>query len=149
MKLTNCFQNRKRLPSTRKAFTLLEVLVGVMLLGTLAVTILLGFKQHKRQLLFSEQRIQAVRECDLLLRNWTNLPTGIPRQAFGSFQPNRPWIWRTNPVQQRLVFGQAMEVVRMEIYENDQPSARRLVMVDVLQTVAPKPSGFSLARVQP
>jgi hypothetical protein len=112
---------------------LLEVLVGAVLLATLAVTVLLGFSEHRRQLSFSEQRIAVTVELDRLLRDWSSQPKGVPRNAMGLVEPGRSWWWTTRVVQQRTVFGVPAVVVRIEVYEHRMPDARRLVSIEMVQ----------------
>ncbi|MFN9938358.1 MAG: prepilin-type N-terminal cleavage/methylation domain-containing protein, partial [bacterium] len=95
-----CSRVKSSTPRTRPGFTLLEVLVGAVLLATLAVTVLLGFSEHRRQLSFSEQRIAVTVELDRLLRDWSSQPKGVPRNAMGLVEPGRSWWWTTRVVQQ-------------------------------------------------
>ena len=120
-------------PKIRPGFTLLEVLVGAVLLATLAVTVLLGFSEHRRQLSFSEQRIAVTVALDRMLRDWSSQPKGLPRNAMGLVDPLRSWWWTTRVVQQRTLFGVPAVVVRIEVYEHRLPGARRLVSVEVVQ----------------
>jgi prepilin-type N-terminal cleavage/methylation domain-containing protein len=115
------------------AFTLLEVLIGMVLLSTLAVVTLQGFRSHKLQLKFSENRLVAVAELERLLAVWSSSDNGIPELGIGPVSPTSPWVWRIHIREQREIFGQPARVVRVEIFESAHPTARRLCFLDLLR----------------
>ncbi len=117
----------------RFAFTLIEVLVGMFLLATLAVVALQGFRAHKLQLKFAEQRIVAVAELDRMLSIWSSQPAGIPMIGAGAVAPDRPWAWKSSVIEQRVVFGQPLNIVRIEVYEGIDQDAKRLCYVDIMR----------------
>ncbi len=117
----------------RKGFTLIEVLVGMVLLSSLAIAALQGFKAHKRQLQFAEKKILAVAELDRLLTQWSGMPGGLPYTGLGPIGPQRTWIWQAQIVDQRLVFGQPKLVVRIDILEANSTDAKRWASVELLR----------------
>jgi prepilin-type N-terminal cleavage/methylation domain-containing protein len=126
---SSCFRNNKR------GFTLIEVLVGMVLLSSLAIAALQGFKAHKRQLQFAEKKILAVAELDRLLTRMSGSIGGIPSVSAGPLDPQRGWVWQAQPVGQRMVFGQPKLVVRIDALETNLPDARRLASVELLRPV--------------
>jgi prepilin-type N-terminal cleavage/methylation domain-containing protein len=116
-----------------RGFTLIEVLVGMVLLSSLAIAALQGFKAHKRQIQFAEKKILAVAELDRLLTLWSGLPGGIPSESMGPIDPQRAWIWQARIVGQRVVFGQPKSVVRIDVLETNSPEAKRLASVELLR----------------
>lgn len=117
----------------RLAFTLVEVLLGMVLLASLAIVSMQGFRAHKLQLRFAEQRAIAIAELDRLLVGWENRPEGFPMAGFGIVGFERPWVWRASLIEQRTVFGRPMFVVRIGVFENDRLDATMLAKVDILR----------------
>jgi prepilin-type N-terminal cleavage/methylation domain-containing protein len=129
MKPLRCSRTR------RTAFTLVELLVGMMLLASLAVVSLQGFKAHKQQLRTAEQRILAANELDLLMTTWSALPNGFPINSQGLIAPDRTWIWRTQLIEPRKIFGQDKLLVRAEILEDASVNGKSLATIDFLKAI--------------
>lgn len=123
---TLCFR------SNHRGFTLIEVLVGMVLLSSLAIAALQGFKAHKRQLQFAENKVLAVAELDRLLTLWSG-KAWIPYEGGGALDPQKGWVWQAQLVGQRMVFGQPKLVVRIDVLETNLPNARSLASVELLR----------------
>lgn len=59
-------------PGSRTGLTLIEVVAGLALMGTLLVTVLLGASSHLRQLRAAQQKTIAIESLDRLLSLWSS-----------------------------------------------------------------------------
>ena len=116
--------------------TLVEVVIGLVLLATLVGGVLVAFGRHQRQVRLAEQRLQAARAADDLLatfyqggkRRLVAPSQGILQSAEGSL------IWRTSIARQALVDDLPVHVVRLELFaESESRAGQPLVQVELLQ----------------
>ncbi|MDZ4853062.1 MAG: prepilin-type N-terminal cleavage/methylation domain-containing protein [Pirellulaceae bacterium] len=133
MWLRSC-QNKQR---SRRAFTLIEVLLGAVLLSTLVVSSMLGFRIHQSKIRLSAHRVEAVAIADKLMSNWFHQPMGVPVGATGVIDPQRLWRWRTEPVGMSTVFGQPTLIVRLELYEDFPTPNQLLISIEFVNPVPP------------
>jgi type II secretory pathway pseudopilin PulG len=132
-----CFHRKSRIVSQPTGFTLLEVIVGLVLMATVLVGSLLSFAAHQRQRRFADTKLSAIATADELLDRLSGSPQGIPQQSQG-LVPNRPnWLWRTYTVGALSPAQIPLRVIRFEILEvTGQPiasSTRPLVTIDVVK----------------
>ncbi len=129
-----CFLDKKRAKfRIRRAFTLIEVMLGAVLLSTLVVSGIHGLRLHQQQLRFNEHRIEAVSIAERLLTLWSNQPSGVPIGTGGIIDAERQWLWRTQLVGAQSVFGQPVLLIRFEIIENHPTPGTILVSVDFVK----------------
>ena len=119
----------------RKAFTLVEVVVGCVLLATLLVSTLLATSRYRGQIARARQRQQAVYLADKLLASWWDSKKGIPLAESGAIadpaQPNSLSLtWQTSVVSSRSVLGVIHPVVRLQVF--DRLGRSELVAIEVL-----------------
>ena len=118
----------------RRGMTLIELLVGLVVLGTVlaSVTIARGrFLQQWRQ---AETRLQVTRATDALLARWMSGPLErIPVAAQGRLTEKGQHVWRTSPRRDAAVEALGAVVVRLEVYERqpEMASASRAPVVTV------------------
>ena len=128
-----CSLDKRRRMVNRRAFTLIEVLLGVVLLSTLMVSGLLGFRVHQKQLQFNQHRIEATAAAERLLAAWSIQPTGVPMGATGVMDVQRQWWWQTRLIGTREIFGLPILIVRLEVLENLPTPGVVLVSVDFVK----------------
>ena len=128
-----CSVKNCRSTVARQAFTLIEVLLGAVLLSTLAVTGILGFRIHQRQLQFNQHRIEAIVMTERLLATWKNQPSGVPVEENGLLDLEHQWRWQTKLVGTRTIFGEPTLIVRLEIFETLARPSQALVSVDIVK----------------
>lgn len=119
----------------RKAFTLVEVVVGCVLLATLLVSTLLATSRYRSQIARAQRRQQAVYLADTLLASWWDSQKGIPLAESGTvadpLKPNSASLsWQTSVVSSRNVLGVVHPVVRLQVF--DRLGRSELVAVEVL-----------------
>ena len=119
----------------RSAFTLVEVVAGLVLMATVLVSSLLAFSSHRRQARTAEMKLAAVAFADDLLNEFSSLDDGIPDSGRG-LVAGRNWIWRTRVVGIARPADVRLKVIRLEISEvAPGGSVRRLAAVEVLEPV--------------
>src|SRR3954464_10234738 len=104
--------NRRRIPfSTRRAVrrrgakhrragvTLVEVLAGLVLLGTVLASVTIARGRFMRQWAQAEQRLTAVHAADALMARWmSGGPQAVPVPAQGQVDDLPGYVWRTRSV---------------------------------------------------
>ncbi len=128
-----CSHKNGRSPTSRRAFTLIEVLLGAVLLSTLAVTGILGFRIHQRQLQFNQNRIEAIVMTERLLAMWKSQPSGVPAEENGLLDLEHQWWWQTKLIGTRTIFGEPTLIIRLEILESLNRPSQALVSVDFVK----------------
>ncbi|WP_182866110.1 type II secretion system protein [Rhodopirellula sp. JC639] len=117
----------------RRAFTLLELIVALALMGSLLVGSMLAFSRHRKQLSMADKQLEAARVADRLVHQFTAQQGGFPIAARGAVVGNSGWIWQTSPVGSTSLATVPMQVVRFQIMEIDGNSTTPLVAVDLVK----------------
>lgn len=78
-----------------RGFTLVEVLAGSVILGTLLVTMLVANARLTHQAARAELRVQGCRIADQLLSQWWVDPSNFPCSDSGSIDLYPGWRWQT------------------------------------------------------
>jgi prepilin-type N-terminal cleavage/methylation domain-containing protein len=119
MQNSNIFGRRRR----RDGLTLVEVVVSLALLATLAVAILIAYGSHQRQMRAAQLQLEAQQIADELLAGWYDSANPIPRDRFGAVSGREDsWWWRTTTVRQQLMGNARFLIVRLDLM--------RLIQVD-------------------
>jgi type II secretory pathway pseudopilin PulG len=106
--------------------TLVEVVAGLALLATLAVSLVLAMSAHRRQMAQARRQLEAVEIADRLLTAWYASPTPPPRNEIGvALGTSREWIWQTRPLRSEAIGMHLFEVVRLEVFPRDDYEPRR------------------------
>lgn len=118
----------------RAGFTLIEVVVGLVLMASVLVGSLLAFSAHRQQLRHADAKVAAVAIADDLLNRFSGTREGVPSAGSGPIvvQPN--WFWRTRTVGVVMPAEIPLRVIRLEVVEqNVGQAARVLARVDVVE----------------
>jgi type II secretory pathway pseudopilin PulG len=115
--------------------TLVEVVAGLALLGSLLVGLLLTRAALVRQRVEADRRLEAIRSADALLSQWRVTGKPVPRQASGRLGVDGQFVWRTRALRTERIAGNAFDVVRLELTgeAEDGRAAKVLASVDVLK----------------
>lgn len=116
----------------RPAMTLIEVVVGLALLGSLLVSLLLAKVRLSHQRIEAENRLMAIRAADDLLSEWSAQGTRIPRQSTGRAGPGDQFRWSTHVIRNQRVQDMSLQVVRLELTDDEATNHRALASVELL-----------------
>ncbi|QDV88868.1 type II secretion system protein [Planctomycetes bacterium TBK1r] len=119
----------------RRAFTLLEIIVALALMGSVLVASLLAFSRHRQQLSMAEKRLEATRIADRLVHELSAQQGGLPIASRGAVAGKGDWVWQTSLIGSTVLATVEMQVVRFEIVELGA-APTPLVTVDLV-----KPAG--------
>ena len=126
-------------PNFARGMTLIEVVAGLALLGTLLVGIVLAKVRYTHQWTAAERRVQAVGAADDLLSAWWADAGSFPRRDAGEV-PGRPGLaWRTAPVSNPAVEALDARAVRLEVFDRAAPTDPPVVVDVVLPPPPPVP----------
>jgi len=120
--------------SRRRGLTLVEVLAGAALLGTLLVAILVARGRLTAQNRLADERIEACAVLDELVADWWDKRADepIPRNAGGVVPGRNAWQWRTRIVADREANGLGGEIVRVELFADSRTALTPAAAVDLL-----------------
>ena len=137
---------RKRLARIRRranfppAFTLVEVIAGIALLGTLLAGLMLGFSAHVRQYHAARLRIQAIEKLDRQLELWYADGGGLPIDSAGPLSSKPPLTWRTSTVRSPQAARLNAVIIRVEVRRPDRAeSSPPVVAVELLHPAIAAP----------
>ncbi len=119
--------------------TLVEVLGGLVLLGTLLTGLLLAKSQAQRQYTDAGDKLEAIELADRLLTEWFSRPDHWPRDDTGPIDGHEDLRWRTETVSDEAARELGLERVRLTITESTG-SNQPLTSVEVL-IPTPAPEG--------
>ena len=115
----------------RLGFTLIEVIVGLVLMGSLVASGLVALSSHQHSILLAKQKQQANIIAERLLTNWYEVQGRVPVRDQGIAATANEWIWRTQPVGLRSVFGLQTSVIRLEVLGRVGRSVDPQVLVSI------------------
>lgn len=108
---TRCCKSRTLVPG----LTLVEVLAGLALMGTLLVTMIVLKSRFTHQLVGSDKQLNGAAAADALLTDWWPNPAELPIGHSGTVQSSPSLHWRTSLVINDTVTHFGGKVVRLEI----------------------------------
>jgi hypothetical protein len=112
--------------------TLIEVLAGLVILGTLLVSLAIARGRFLRTWTDADRRIAATREADGLVEGWlSGSPSSVPLSSQGFTDDAARRLWRTTPIPSPEAATVGAVVVRLQVFENTSAAAP-LCQVDFL-----------------
>jgi len=122
--------------SDRPAFTLIEVVVGLVLMGSLVASAMVALASHQHSQRLARQKHLANRVAESLLTNWYELRGQVPIREQGTVSMDGEWLWRTQPVSVQTVCGLPVNVIRLEIVGRvgTRLEPRVLSSIELIQT---------------
>ncbi len=120
----------------RRAFTLVEVVVGTVLLAAFAGSTFLAFRVHNLQLRNAGDTLAAVNFADQKLESLLAVPRPFGKADGGSVPGHPTWRWSLRAVRRQSVCGADVEVSRFEVWRM-RSGRRRLVAMEVVTHAAP------------
>ena len=125
--------SRNRVP---RAFTILEVIIGLILMSTVLVASMLSYSAHQKQLAVADKRIAAVSFADDVLGQLTGGAKKLPRSMRGAIPAQPNWYWQTSVVGTTSPMEVPMAVIRLQVVEV-KPDGSSLVLtsVDIVEPI--------------
>ena len=120
----------------RPAFTLIEVVLGLTLMGTVLVGSILAFSRHRRQLAIAESRVEATQLADRLLTRLSAMPDGVPLRSQGRIPGYPGLFWKTSVVRLASPFETPIRIIRLEIRDAASRQVSPLVSVEIAKPIA-------------
>jgi hypothetical protein len=135
------FSNHSRRRKHWRGATLIEVLAGLVVLGTVLSAVVIARGRFVRQWAVAEQRLDAVRAADGLLEQWSSGGGwAVPTRDEGLI--GESYLWRTMPVGDESARKLDAVVVRLELYRRGS-GARPVLAMELLASAqaTTQPSG--------
>jgi len=113
--------------------TLIEVVTGLAILGTILAAVVLAKAKHTRQLARADRQLEAVTATDQMLSAWWLTPDTIPRSGSGRL-PGLPNLsWKTRVTENIPLGNTTADVVRLEVRdERSTDSQPTLITLDLI-----------------
>jgi hypothetical protein len=102
--------------SCSRGFTLVEVLAGSILLGTLLVTMLVANARLTNQAARAELRVRGCRIADQLLAQWWVDPGNFPCSDSGTIDASPGWRWQTTTLASTQAEALHAQAVRLSLF---------------------------------
>ena len=120
----------------RRAFTLVEVVASLMLLGTLLVSILVAHRRHVQQIRSADCRLAAVQAADGLLAKWSADGSWGATKNEGEFEGRTDftWRWTITPAPELNRLGAAIGKLEVVGAERTPLCSVELLTSDVIET---------------
>ena len=96
--------------------TLIEVMVGLAILGTLLASLVVARARYLRQWAWAGRKADAVQAADQLLTRWWSNPEKFPHHGEGLL-PKARLRWKTYEIGNPAASDLEARVVRLEIFE--------------------------------
>lgn len=126
--------------SSRRAFSLVEVVASVFLVGTLLVAVLVAHRRASEQTRLAHRRLAAVAALDQLLIAREQPDADELQLARGKAPGNNPFSWRSTLRDEPAVADWGAAVLRIELYDPEFEEGQTLAAVELLA-----PGGTSYA----
>jgi hypothetical protein len=113
--------------------TLIELLAGLVVLGTVLASIGMARGRFLRQWAEADRRLAATRAVDHLLERWMSGPAErIPLAAQGELYGMTRHVWRTTPRRDRAAEALGLTIVRLDVFDRaTEPRAGAAPVVSV------------------
>jgi type II secretory pathway pseudopilin PulG len=123
-----------------RGFTLLEVVVGFVLLATLVASCLVALSSYQSANRLSIQKLAASIAAESLLVQWYDTAGEVPIRQEGivtnnPINPAAGLQWRTYPIRSQTVCGLPSNVIRLEVFGKPdvETSPTVLFSIELLQ----------------
>ena len=118
--------------SRRRAFSLVEVVASVMLVGTLLVAVLVAHRRAITQTRLAQRRLDAVEVLDQLLIARQGPDAEDYQLARGKAPGPNPFLWRSMLRDEASLVELSASVLRIELYDPAFKEGETLASVELL-----------------
>lgn len=108
-------RSRSKPPACDAGLTLIEVIVGLVLMATLLMTSWTAISQQRRHRAFATKKQQACQVAESIVSQWYERNGQIPLRAQGFAGSMREWSWQTQVVGTASLCGMQLPIVRLEV----------------------------------
>ena len=116
--------------AARRATTLIEVIAGLVILGTILAALLIARGRFAQQEAMAQRKLAATRSLDALVSQWLNGPVGaIPVSARGDLGESNQ-TWRTHLIPDPSAESLGAHVMRVEVF--DRNARQPILTLDLL-----------------
>ncbi|MDA8744722.1 prepilin-type N-terminal cleavage/methylation domain-containing protein [Rubripirellula amarantea] len=120
----------------RQGFTLIEVVVGLVLMASVLVSSLLAYSSHQRQRAFANAKREAVIIADQILQQLSVRRAGMSAGDQGLIADKPNWFWRTSLVGTTSPAGVPMRVIQFQIAkQNPDGTVTALTSVELVERI--------------
>ena len=110
----------------RRGVTLIETLAGLVILGTLLVSVAIARGRFLRQIAEADRRLAAIRATDAMLATWMSGPAqNVPVGKEGVLDSTQSLIWRTREFRDPEASRMSTIVVRLEVFDQSSSASNR------------------------
>jgi prepilin-type N-terminal cleavage/methylation domain-containing protein len=129
---------RRILTPTRRGMTLIELLAGLVVLGTVLASVTIARGRFVRQWSEAQQRLEATRAVDAMVAGWLSGPRAkVPIGVRGTVPGMKQHVWQTTVRPDKAAEAVGASVVRLEVFDRaDADTARRMPVVAIELLVA-------------
>jgi len=129
---------------SRRGTTLIEVLAGLVVLGTLLASMAVARGRFMRQWADADRRLQAVHGADALLARWLASPAShVPAPSSGALDGAPGFTWRTTVMRDRGATSLGAFIVRLDVFDADVSRQKPVLSVDFLRhEVSPRQTRY-------
>lgn len=121
-----------------RGVTLVETLIGALLLGTLLVSIVLARGRMDTQARRADDRLQAVAVLEGVVEAWWSARE-FPPDGTGQVAVEGTWYWRKTTIHSGEAEQLRAELVAVDIFSSDAPGALPAARLELLVPVKEKP----------
>jgi type II secretory pathway pseudopilin PulG len=118
--------------SSHAAFTLVEVIASLMLLGTLLVGILVAHRRHDHQIRTSKLRLEAIEAADRLLCECRAKGSWGPLASSGRFADRSDLVWRWSLLTISELTQVGACIGRLEVFSTNQTAELPLAQIELV-----------------
>ncbi len=128
----------RRSRATRRATTLVEVIAGLVVLGTVLASVVIARGRFLHQRALADRQLRAIEAIDRLVESWTAGGTifdTVPRFGSGPLPGVEGYRWRTAERRDPSAAALASHVIRVEVWgpgEAETEGRRSVVSIDLL-----------------
>ena len=125
---------RAQTHSPRRGTTLIEVLAGLVVLGTLLTSVAMARGRFLRTWADADKRLRAAKAADVMLEKWLAGPSdAISVPASGSLDGSPGCTWRTVLLRDPSAAKLQAVIVRLQVYEAGGETKSLILTVDFLR----------------
>ena len=119
--------------------TLIEIVVGLVILGTILASLAIARGRFARQWAAADRKLTATRALDSLITGWMERPL-VPVNRQGPLPDAKNFTWRTRAVRAPDPILQTA-TIRVEVFDGEKPRDDAPVLsVDLLVHAVPRTS---------